>query len=127
MGGARGGGDKGVSTGASRGNMCLWETRGEGWAVGGQGQTVGVQRQTLGSWRREVGGRKRRHEQTKDRTEASPSGRTRKWRPMRPRLGRQSIFFRDVHLYELLMPLDWCGLKVLIVCHGGAEVPAQAW
>ena len=99
MGGARGGGDKGVSVGGSRGNMCLWETRVEGWAVGGRGQTVGVQRQALGSWRREVGGRKRRHEEPKDRTEASPSGRTRKWRPMRPTNGRHSIFFRDGYCF----------------------------
>ena len=33
----------------------------------------------------------------------------------------------NVHLYKLLTPLDWYGSKVLIVCHGGGEVPAQAW
>ena len=96
MGGARGGGDIGVAPGGSIGNMCLWETRVQGLAVGGRGQTVDVERQALGSWRREVGGRKRRHEETKDQTEASTSGKTRKWRPMRLTPGRQSILFRDV-------------------------------
>ena len=33
----------------------------------------------------------------------------------------------NVHLYKLLTPLNWCGSKLLIMCHGGAEVPAQAW
>ena len=58
MGGARRGGDKGVSTAGSRGNMCLWETCVQSWAVGGPGQTVGVQRQALGSSHWKVGGSK---------------------------------------------------------------------
>ena len=58
MGGVRGGGDKGLSTPGSRGNMCLWETCVQGWAVGGPGQSVGVQSQALGSSHWEVEGSK---------------------------------------------------------------------